>query len=178
MAFCSTILILPGLGSSGPQHWQTIWQNKFNFTRVEQTDWDTPVCADWIATINNEVQKHNPATVILVGHSLACTTVAYWAQKFNVKIKGALLVGPSDTEADTYPPGTTGFKPVPLIKLPFRSILVASTNDYYVSLPRATRFAESWGSELINIGEAAHINAASGYGDWDAALQFLKKLND
>ena len=116
--------------------------------------------------------------MILVAHSLACTTVAYWAQKFNVKIKGALLVGPSDTEADTYPPGTTGFKPVPLIKLPFRSIVVASTNDYYVTLARAAQFAESWGSELVNIGEAGHINVASGYGDWNAGLEFLKKLDD
>jgi predicted alpha/beta hydrolase family esterase len=178
MTFQSTILILPGLGNSGPQHWQSIWQNKFNFTRVEQNDWDTPICDDWIETINNEIKKHDPANVILVAHSLACTTVAYWSQKFNVKIKGALLVGPSDTEADTYPPGTTGFKPVPLIKLPFRSTVVASTNDYYLTFARATQFAKSWGSKLINIGDAGHINVASGYGDWDAGLEFLKKLDD
>ena len=177
MHFHSTILIIPGLGNSGPQHWQSLWENKFNFTRIEQQEWDTPVCADWIENINSEVSKHDPADVILVGHSLACSTIAYWAQKFNVKIKGALLVGPSDTEADTYPPGTTGFKPVLLNTLPFKTIVVASTNDFYVKFDRAELFAGSWGSELINIGDAGHINVSSGFGEWNEGLEILKRLD-
>ncbi|HTE02082.1 MAG TPA: alpha/beta fold hydrolase [Mucilaginibacter sp.] len=177
MTFQSTILIHPGLGNSGPQHWQSLWEREYGFPRIEQQEWDTPVCADWIATINSYVQNYDPKDVILVGHSLACSTIAYWAQRYNISIKGALLVGPSDTEADTYPPGTTGFKPVPLIKLPFPSIVVASTNDYYVTFDRATQFADAWGSELVNIGDAGHINVASGYGPWDAGLEFLKKLD-
>jgi len=177
MAFQSNIIIHPGLGNSGPQHWQSIWERDHNFLRVEQKEWETPVCEDWIDTLNNNVNQFDPGNVIIVAHSLACTTVAYWAQKYNIVIKGALLVGPSDTEADTYPPGTTGFRPVPLIKLPFRSIVVASTNDYYVTLERAKLFAESWGSELINIGDAGHINVASGFGDWDEGLELLKRLD-
>jgi len=165
MTFKSTILIIPGLGNSGPHHWQSLWERKFNFKRVEQKEWDTPFCTDWIENINNEVKKHNPADVILVGHSLACSTIAYWALKFDVKIKAALLVGPSDTEADTYPPGTTGFKPVPLFNLPFKTIVAASTNDFFVTFERATLFANSWGSELINVGDARHINVASVHGE-------------
>jgi predicted alpha/beta hydrolase family esterase len=177
MTFQSTILIIPGLGNSGPQHWQSLWEDKFNFIRVEQKEWDTPFCSDWIENINNEVKKHDPASVILVGHSLACATIAYWALKFDIKIKGALLVGPSDTEADTYPPGTTGFKPVPLFNLPFKSIVVASTNDYYVTFERAKLFADSWGSELINVGDAGHINVSSGFGEWDQGLKILARLD-
>jgi uncharacterized protein len=177
MHFNSIVLILPGLGNSGPQHWQSIWERQFNFIRVEQNDWETPVCTDWIEAINNEVKKYDACNVILVGHSLACTTIAYWAQKFNIGIKGALLVAPSDTEADTYPPGTTGFTPVPLIKLPFKSVVVASSNDYYVTSDRAKLFADSWGSELINVGDAGHINAVSGYGEWGEGLELLKQLD-
>ena len=177
MNFQSTILILSGLGNSGPQHWQSIWEREYNFLRVEQTDWETSVCADWITTINNIIKQFDPTQVILVGHSLACTTIAYWAQKYNTTIKGALLVAPSDTEADTYPRGTTGFSPVPLIKLPFKSILVTSTNDYYVTADRAKLFAESWGSELVNIGDAGHINVAAGFGEWNEGLQILKQLD-
>jgi len=177
MTFKSTILIHPGLGSSGPQHWQSIWEKEYGFTRIEQQEWDAPVRAEWVETINDTVNRYDPETVIIVAHSSACTAVAYWAQKYNIAIKGALLVGPSDTEADTYPPGTTGFKPVPLIKLPFKSIVVASANDYYVSLERAKLFADSWGSELINIGDAGHINAAAGFGQWDEGLEFLKRLD-
>ena len=177
MTFNSTILILPGLGNSGPQHWQSIWERKFNFKRVEQQEWDAPFCSDWIEEINNEIKKHNPADVILVAHSSSCTAIAYWALKFDVKIKGALIVAPSDTEADTYPQGTTGFKPVPLFNLPFKSIVVASTNDFYVTEERARHFAENWGSELVILNNAGHINVASGFGDWHEGLDILKRLD-
>jgi len=177
MTFKSTILIIPGLGNSGPHHWQSLWEREFNFRRVEQKEWDAPFCTDWIENINNEVKKHNSANVILVGHSLACSTIAYWALKYDVKIKGALLVGPSDTEADTYPPGTTGFKPVPLFNLPFKTIVAASTNDFFVTYERAKLFANNWGSELINVGDAGHINVASGHGEWNEGLELLKRLD-
>jgi predicted alpha/beta hydrolase family esterase len=173
----ATVLILPGLGNSGEGHWQTLWENQFGFTRVEQRDWDTPVCREWIETLDRKILDCKTSDIILVGHSLACCTIAYWSQYFNRKIKGALLVAPSDTEADTYPPGTTGFSPVPLNKFPFPSITVASTNDYYISHARAQHFANAWGSELITIGEAGHINVASGFGPWPQGLDYLKKLD-
>jgi predicted alpha/beta hydrolase family esterase len=177
MHFTSTILIIPGLGNSGPQHWQSLWEKQYNFTRVEQQNWDEPVCSDWVETLNNFLKNYNLADVILVGHSSACAAIVYWAQKFNIKIKGALLVGPSDTEADTYPAEATGFNPMPLNRLPFPSITVASQNDYYVSFDRATLFAQSWGSELVNIGDAGHVNVASGFGEWPQGLELLKRLD-
>jgi len=177
MTFQSNILIHPGLSSSGAQHWQSIWECEYGFTRIEQQEWDKPVCSEWVDTINIAVNEYDPGSVILVGHSSACTAIAYWAKKYSIVIKGALLVGPSDTEADTYPPGTTGFAPVPLIKLPFRSIVVASANDYYVTIDRAKLFADSWGSEFVNIGHAGHINVASGFGHWDTGLELLKQLD-
>jgi predicted alpha/beta hydrolase family esterase len=177
MNFNSSILILPGLGNSGPQHWQSYWENTYHFSRVQQEEWETPVCNDWVENINLAVNAHNPANVILVGHSLACATIAFWVQKYGTKIKGALLAAPSDTEAESYPQGTTGFAPVPLIKLPFPSITVASSNDFYVTLPRAAQFADAWGSKLINIGDAGHINAASGHQQWLEGLIYLKQLD-
>jgi predicted alpha/beta hydrolase family esterase len=178
MTFKSTILILPGLGGSGLQHWQSVWEDEHNFIRVEQQDWDNPNREEWVETINNTIKPYDdPSNVILVAHSLACTTVAYWAQKYGTPVKGALLVAPSDTEAETFPQGTTGFTPVPLLKLPFKSIVVTSTNDQYVTTQRANLFAHTWGSELVNIGEAGHINIASGFGKWDEGLEILKRLD-
>jgi predicted alpha/beta hydrolase family esterase len=178
MEFQSVILIHPGLNNSGPEHWQTKWERKYpEFYRIQQTNWDKPICEDWIQHLDEEIMKYSPGNVILVAHSLACTTVSYWADRYKRQIKGALLVGPSDTEADSYPPGTSGFKPVPLLKLPFRTIFVMSTNDPYVSNERATLFAEKWGSELVNIGNAGHINAAAGYGDWEEGLKYLRQLD-
>jgi uncharacterized protein len=177
MQFKSIILILPGLGNSGEGHWQTMWQQQFGFKRVEQSEWDAPVCNTWIDTIDTAVMQHDLNNVILVAHSLADTTVAAWAKKFNRKIKGALLVAPSDTEAETYPPGTTGFNPMCLAKLPFPSITVMSENDFYVSPERAKYFADCWGSKLVSIGNAGHINVAAGYGKWEEGLEYVNELD-
>lgn len=177
--FKSKIFTLPGLGNSGEQHWQSQWETLYpELERINQKDWETPVCDDWTAAIDEKVIPHNTDNVILVGHSLACSTIVHWVKKYNRIIKGALLVAPSDTEAPSYPRGTTGFVPIPLIKLPFRSIVIASSDDIYVSFERSRYFAECWGSELINIGNAGHINVASGYGLWTQGLQYLKKLDD
>ncbi|MDF2190236.1 alpha/beta fold hydrolase [Paraflavitalea sp. CAU 1676] len=170
------VFILPGLYDSGPQHWQTHWEQTYGFTRIRQRDWDTPVCADWLQTIDGIVSQQPLDQVILVGHSLACSTIVRWATAYDRTIKGALLVGPSDVEAPSYPPGTTGFMPMPLHKLPFPSITVASTNDEYVSIERAQQFADAWGSRLVNVGDYGHINSTSNLGLWPEGMALLKQL--
>jgi len=172
-------LIVPGVTNSSPAHWQSLWEKEFpdEFRRIEQAEWETPVCDDWTATIEAEVRKEAPTPVVLVAHSLGCIAVVRWAQRFGTKIKGALLVAPSDCEAETYTFDTQGFAPVPLEKLPFRSVVIASTDDRYISLERAEQFAAAWGSELVNIGAKGHINAAAGFGEWPEGLELLKLLD-
>lgn len=177
MKFSSDIYILPGLGNSGEGHWQTTWENTYHFTRIEQRDWDAPVCSEWIATIDAALAGKDLSNVILVGHSLACVTIAAWAKQYQRVVKAALLVAPSDTEAPTYPPGTSGFTPMVTDRLAFPSITVASTNDYYVTSERAAYFAAGWGSPLHTIGDAGHINVAAGFGEWPQGLQLLQQLD-
>lgn len=170
-------LIVPGLGNSGPEHWQTYFQySGDNFSRIEQRHWDEPVCEDWISTIDTYVSAFDPSTVILIGHSLGCSAIVHWAKKYTRQIKGALLVAPSDPEAPHYNFPATGFSPVPLNKIGFRTIVVASSNDIWVSWDRARFFADKWGSEFISIGNAGHINVASGHTNWDEGLKILKTL--
>jgi len=64
-----------------------------------------------------------------------------------------------------------------MIRLPFPSIMVVSNNDFYVTPKRASYIAEIWGSKLINIGDAGHINVTSGFGKWNDGLEFLKSLD-
>jgi len=177
MQFQSTILTLPGIGGSGPQHWQSLWETKYGFTRVEQAEWETPFRDEWVANIQKAVKKRDPKKVILVGHSAVCSAVVKWAERYQTKIKAALLVAPADPEAQTFPHGAIGFAPMPLAKLSFPSIVVASTNDFFATIERAKHFADAWGSEFISIGEAGHINMASGHGQWDEGLQILKRLD-
>src|SRR5690242_20165565 len=95
-SFRSRIFIVPGLGSSGEQHWQTLWEKQFGFTRIQQKNWDTPVRQHWIEALDESLKSIPLNEVILVGHSLACSTIVFWHQQYQRKIKGALLVAPSD----------------------------------------------------------------------------------
>ncbi len=171
-------LTVPGVTNSSAKHWQSLWEAKFpdSFRRIQQKEWDTPICDDWIETIEYEVQKESPENVVLVAHSLGCTAVAHWAKKFGTKIRGAFLAAPSDCEAETYNFDTKRFAPIPFEKLPFNSLVIASENDEYVSIERAQQFADVWESEFINVGAKGHINAVSGFGEWDEGLEILKKL--
>ncbi|MFC4161002.1 RBBP9/YdeN family alpha/beta hydrolase [Chitinimonas lacunae] len=170
------ILILPGLYDSGPQHWQSRWQARFpQMSRVEQADWQTPVCNDWVERLE-QVVALDAEQVVLVAHSLACVLVARWAERYPRRIRGALLVAPSDTEGPNFPTGTSGFQPMPGNHLPFPSIVVVSSEDPYAELSRSERFAADWGAELVNIGPRGHINGESGLGDWPEGLALLARL--
>lgn len=168
-------LIVPGLGNSGPEHWQTYFQNSGdNFFKVEQQEWDAPICEQWIETIDKKVLEFNLSSIVLIGHSLGCSTIAHWATKYNRQIKGALFVAPSDLESPKYTFPATGFAPIPLNKIKFKTIVVASADDIWVTPDRAKYFADNWGSEFINIGNAGHINVSSGFTTWDKGLEILK----
>jgi hypothetical protein len=176
----ASVLLIPGLHNSGPEHWQSIWEAKqADYHRVQQDDWETPHCTDWVQTLHDSIGSIGNGLVVLAGHSLGCVTIAHYAAKHadcQGRVVGALLVAPSDVEAPTYPPGSTGFNPMPLQKLPFPSIIVASSNDPYVTVERAEFFARSWGSRLFKIANAGHINAASGYGPWPDGEAWLEQL--
>jgi hypothetical protein len=175
-----TALILPGLFSSGPDHWQSHWERTDpTCRRVEQADWETPRCADWAATLDTAISSAN-GRVILVAHSSSCALVAHWASSTSAeqlaRVKAALLVAPSDPEGPNYPAGPTGFAPMPLMRLPFPTIVVASTNDEYVSAAQARAYAAAWDSEYVEIGACGHINSASGFGAWPAGYALLEQL--
>lgn len=174
------VLILPGLFNSGSSHWQSRWEAMDStFERVIQDDWNTPRCADWVARLDETVRP-SPLQVVLVAHSSSCAMVAHWARIASAeslaKVRGALLVAPSDPEGPNYLVGPTGFAPVPLERLPFRSVVVASSDDIYVTLERAQSYATAWGSSFVNLGATGHINGDSGLGDWPDGYTLLADL--
>jgi predicted alpha/beta hydrolase family esterase len=168
------VLTLAGLWNSGPQHWQTHWERKHpEFQRVPHRDWNNPQCHEWVAELDAAIAEGEGAP-ILVAHSLGCMLVANWARSGSpLKVAGAFLVAPSDVDAPSYPVEAAGFAPMPMEKLPFPSVMVVSSNDEYVTLERARDMAAAWGSKLVEIGDAGHINGASGYGEWPEGEKML-----
>ena len=188
------ILIVPGWSSSGPDHWQTRWQKRLvTAQRVEQDDWIKPSRADWVARLKERIgQCKRP--VVIVAHSLGVIALAHACQELDEdvlgKIAGAFLVAPADVDNSGGWPVTNGevfsrsnaeFSPIPCAKLPFRSVLISSSDDPYCAPERASTLAALWGATFVDAGEAGHINVASGHGPWPEGLMrfgvFLKELD-
>jgi predicted alpha/beta hydrolase family esterase len=171
------VLIVPGLGGSGAQHWQThLEQSLPGAARVQQDDWDRPELNSWIERLACAVEAQ-PGS-ILVAHSLACPLVAHLAlRRPDVRISAALLVAPADVDSACHTPAhIRGFAPIPLAELPFRSIVVASTNDPYISIDRARELAQAWGAGFVDAGSSGHINTAAGFGPWPAGERIVRSL--
>jgi len=174
------VLLVPGLWNSGPENWQSYWEReRKDCQRVQQVDWETPKRADWVETLERTVAAAG-GPLVLAAHSLGCATVAHWASaaspETRSRVRGALLVAPSDVEAPSYPKGTEGFVPMPLWRLPFPSTAVASTDDPYVTFERANFFARAWGSRLVAAGAKGHLNADSRLGAWLFGQALLEEL--
>lgn len=168
-------LIIPGYGNSGSTHWQTYFENNLpNCSRIQQKSWEKPICEDWVENINKVVAQFDPETVVLISHSMGGIALVHWAKRFKTKIKGAMIVAPADVENPFADYPIDSFLPIPMLKLPFPSLLVASTNDNWATNERTQLFAENWGSKLLFIGDAGHMNATSGYGDWSEGITILK----
>jgi predicted alpha/beta hydrolase family esterase len=171
------VLILPGYGDSGPDHWQSHWERADPaFRRVIQDDWLLPKLADWVVRLEEAVAACATPPV-LAAHSLACSLVAHWATRPGARAAGALLVAPADVDSPAHTADEVrNFSPVPLVPLPFPSIVAASTDDPFVTPARAAAFARGWGSRLVTFEGAGHLNADAGFGPWPEGRRLLAAL--
>jgi uncharacterized protein len=103
---------------------------------------------------------------VLIAHSAGCLATVAWAGRYAGPVLGALLVTP---------PHLDGIGPRE--KLPFRATLVASRTDPYTSFAQFEQFAADWGAELVDAGDAGHLETASGYGPWPAGERLVAALS-
>ena len=172
-----TVLVLPGWQNSGPDHWQSRWERLHGYSRVEQHDWDRPLRGDWTARLE-EVVLAQRQPVLLAAHSLGCLLAAWWAahSAHTDRVVGALLVAPPEIERDDLRQAIPGWAPPARQRLPFRAVVVASTDDPYGSAAYASQLARDWGAAFYSVGPRGHVNAESGLGDWDEGWQLALDL--
>lgn len=168
-----TIVIVPGWRDSAPGHWQSLWAEQLaGVVRVQQDDWITPSRAAWAASIGRSILAQ-AEPVVVVAHSLGCIATAHLPLEVAERIAGALLVAPADPERRSV---LNDFAPVPYQKLPYRSVLVASSNDPFCPVRLAGAYARAWGSEFVRLQDAGHINLESGHGEWPLGMALLQSL--
>lgn len=174
------VLTVPGLNNSGPNHWQTVWeQQRSDCRRVALGMWDRPHRNTWVNQLNLAIRQAD-RPVVLAAHSLGCLAVAWWAQLEQPgsghNVLGALLVAPPEVDFFPLDERIGPFAPTPAQPLPFPSILVASQNDPYMGYRVARRLARIWGSNFADAGKVGHINAESGLGEWPFGQFLLQQL--
>jgi predicted alpha/beta hydrolase family esterase len=169
------VVIVPGWRDSGPGHWQSLWTEGLDgAVRVEQDDWVSPRRASWVKAIGDLILAQD-APVVVAAHSLGCIAAAHLPLKVVERIAGALLVAPADPERRA---ALNDFAPVPYARLPYRSVVVASSNDPFCPVRLAGAYARAWGSEFVRMQNAGHINVDSGHGDWPLGLALLQSLTE
>lgn len=171
---------IPGLHNSDQAHWQSHLERNFpnQFYRINQDDWDHPKCSTWINRVEEELQRFSTEECVLIGHSIGCMTIVHWFETYKHPIKGAIFVAPTDAEKEGFPEYISGFAPIPKNKLPFPSVVIASDDDHVTKLERAKEFAQQWGSELIVLKNAGHIETKSGFGEWKLIEEVIERLSN
>jgi predicted alpha/beta hydrolase family esterase len=180
----ATVLIVPGLRDHVPQHWQTLLASRLPRVRtVAPMGRSNLDCRERVAAIE-EAAAGIDGPIIVVAHSGGVIATLHWAQSTKRQLRGALLATPADFDQpmpEGYPSvealSAGGWLPVPRDVLSFRSVVAASRNDPLARYERVAAFARSWGSKLVDLGDVGHLNPASGYGEWPAAVALIAELD-
>lgn len=182
-----TVLIVPGLGNSAPEHWQSWLEDQVpGARRVRNIDWNTPVLARWATEVRREIDEAS-GVVWLVAHSYGCLAAVVAAADRPERVAGLLLVAPPDPERftafglrDTWEGHARGGlgEWIPAVPIGVPSLVVASRNDPWSRFDATARWADAWGSLLVDLGEAGHINVESGHGPWPGGLDLLAALRE
>lgn len=188
MSRVPTVLIVPGLRDHVAEHWQTLLEARLRaagqpVASVAPMGRDDLDCATRVAAIERAAQAVEGA-LIVVAHSGGCIMLVHWARRTRRAASGALLAAPPDFEIPMpagYPTLETlragGWLPVPRERLPFPSIVAASSNDPLGTIERVAGLARAWGSRCDDLGDVGHLNPASGFGAWPQAEQYIRELS-
>ncbi len=117
---------------------------------------------------------------VLIAHSGGCIATVSWAARHTGPVRAALLVAPPYLDPDWTPgpddsPDDVAWV-VPRRRLPFRAIVVASRTDPHATFEQSRQYAEDWGAELFDAGDAGHINTSSGHGPWPDGERLVAAL--
>lgn len=175
------ILLVPGKGDAGPDHWLSRWEAKLpTARRVVQEEWQNPDLEAWSGRIAAAVGEAT-RPVILVAHGLGVLAVVHAGARLEGKVAGAFLVTPPAPARLRAAAGAeAGFAGMAHTPLPFPAVLVASRDDPAADYADLEALAAAWGVTLADAGAAGGIDAASGHGPWPEGLMrfagFLKGL--
>jgi predicted alpha/beta hydrolase family esterase len=143
--------------------------------RVDLGEWERPTRAHWVSRLDAAVAACEVEPII-VAHSLGAIVVLWWAALCRGRAHAVLLVAPPDMARLDLPAEVRPFGAPPASMLRFRAVVAASRTDPYCAIERARVLARDAGAELVDLGDAGHVNTDSGHGPWPAGERMLAEL--
>lgn len=172
------VLVLHGLGGSDYPHWQAclaadlIKQHHIvSFPKMPNRD--NPNIDMWKESLKKELAHFNPDVVVC--HSLANVLWFHTCDELDISLEKLMLVAPVSRNRVVEAAST--FYPYPIAKdLKAKEvIMIASTNDPYMSEDEALELKEKLNIEINVLKDAGHINTDSGFNSSDFALDWITK---
>jgi predicted alpha/beta hydrolase family esterase len=166
------VITVPGLHGSEGAHWQSWLERQYaNSKRVVQDDWGAPHLDTWADALGALLARET-APVVLAAHSFGCLAAAHALSRgtASANVAGVLFVAPASPEKFRF----AGSFAARRLNVP--SIVVGSESDPWMPLGHARELAWQLGSAFLNLGDAGHINTASGYGPWPRAKYLVDTL--
>ncbi|KXP01589.1 RBBP9/YdeN family alpha/beta hydrolase [Tsukamurella pseudospumae] len=185
-----TFVVVPGLRGSAPSHWQELFAARTGgAVTVPFPEESLRHSIEERTRLLGETVAAIEGPVILVAHSAGVLATVHWIRSLADgasaldKVVGALLATPPDFGVHWPEPhprpaelSAAGWEPIPRRRLPFPSIVAASRSDPLARYRTTAGLAEAWGSRLVDLGDAGHLNPASGYGEWPLLDELLAEL--
>ena len=139
------VLVVPGLGGSGPDHWQTRWESLHpRHARVQQSDWCLPA-EGGLAFQPGARNRRRPVSRWSSSPTVsAARSLVHLARRSPaLPVRGALLVAPADVDSLTHTPAGNPLlrSDAGSIALPYPATVVVSRNDPFVSFERKAAFS-------------------------------------
>jgi predicted alpha/beta hydrolase family esterase len=172
------VLLLHGWGGSDYPHWQSWLAGELakdygcvNFLKF--SDFDNPKLDIWLHELTFALKDFKPDIVIC--HSLANTLWFHACLTQELReIEKLYLVAPPSLHCDVTE--LSEFFPVDLPEdlHAHKTLLITSTNDPYMTQSEAQELQKKLGIGMKVIENGGHLNAESGYGNWEWMLSEVR----
>jgi len=175
------VLIVHGWGGSDYPHWQSWLAGELAKDYgcvyfLKFSDVDNPIKDKWNKEFLDALKDFNPD--IVVCHSLANTLWFHLANEQKLKkVQKLFLVAPPSMTCHIEE--LSEFFPceIPSELYTDDTLLIGSTNDPYMDEGELLRLQAELGVDIKLLENAGHINADSGFGEWDFILEEVKKAS-
>ncbi|MBF7687200.1 RBBP9/YdeN family alpha/beta hydrolase [Acinetobacter rathckeae] len=174
-------IIVPGVGGSGEEHWQTWLEQRLPNTQRVMQQWHEPILEQWVQQWLKTIATTKGQKLQIIAHSFGClTSIAALAKHphLQARIEKLILVAPANpirfSQQGFATQGHDHFlEYFKSLHINVPTVMFISENDPWLNFEDAKYFAKQWQVPYVNLGKVGHINIESGFGAFPQLLPHL-----